>query len=118
MRYRDFFESKNNALDKRTLSPNLIAKKHNISVQHILNQLKKGITVEKEHTSNAKIATEIALDHLSEDPNYYDKLDKLKLESKSEQLGAQDIVSNISPVLTSKKPKKQKQLMNKFFGSS
>lgn len=34
------------------------------------------------------------------------------------QLGAQDKVSNISPVLTSKKPKKQKQLMNKFFGSS
>lgn len=34
------------------------------------------------------------------------------------QLGAQDKVSNISPVLTSKKPKKQKELMNKFFGSS
>lgn len=34
------------------------------------------------------------------------------------QLGAQDKVSNISPVLVSKKPKKQKQLMNKFFGSS
>lgn len=34
------------------------------------------------------------------------------------QLGAQDKVSNISPVLGSKKPKKQKQLMNKFFGSS
>lgn len=34
------------------------------------------------------------------------------------QLGAQDKINDISPVLGSKKPKKQKQLMNKFFGSS
>jgi len=37
-------------------------------------QLAMGIKVELEHTKNRKIATEIALDHLSEDPRYYSKL--------------------------------------------
>lgn len=34
----------------------------------------KGIKVELEHTDDQQIATEIALDHLAEDPKYYDKL--------------------------------------------
>lgn len=33
-----------------------------------------GSKVEREHTSNPDIATEIAMDHLEEDPEYYDKL--------------------------------------------
>jgi hypothetical protein len=33
-----------------------------------------GTKVEREHTDNPDIATEIALDHLSEDPEYYNKL--------------------------------------------
>ena len=33
-----------------------------------------GRKVQREHTSNPDIATEIAMDHLSEDPDYYDKL--------------------------------------------
>jgi hypothetical protein len=33
-----------------------------------------GTAVEKEHTSNPDIATEIAIDHLAEDDDYYDKL--------------------------------------------
>jgi len=36
--------------------------------------LKEGIKVELEHTSNVKIAREIAMDHLVEDKNYYKKL--------------------------------------------
>lgn len=34
----------------------------------------EGAAVEREHTSNPEVAAEIARDHLSEDPNYYDKL--------------------------------------------
>jgi len=36
--------------------------------------LKKGIKVEMEHTNDKNIATEIAMDHLAEDPDYYDML--------------------------------------------
>ena len=36
--------------------------------------LKQGIAVEMEHTSDKTVATEIAMDHLTEDPKYYDKL--------------------------------------------
>ena len=36
--------------------------------------LKEGIKVELEHTSDKKLATEIAMDHLFEDVNYYKKL--------------------------------------------
>lgn len=34
-------------------------------------QIKKGLDVEKEHTDNPEVAAEIAIDHLSEVPNYY-----------------------------------------------
>lgn len=37
-------------------------------------QLEAGIKVEMEHTTNATIAREIAMDHLTEDPDYYKKL--------------------------------------------
>ena len=43
-------------------------------------ELKKGIAVEKEHTTDLKTATRIALNHLGEDPKYYTKLIKAKLE--------------------------------------
>jgi hypothetical protein len=45
-------------------------------------QLDAGKKVEAEHTSNPKIAQEIAMDHLTEDPNYYIKLKQI--EKKSE----------------------------------
>jgi len=37
-------------------------------------KLKAGIKIELEHTNDEKIAREIAMDHLSEDNNYYEKL--------------------------------------------
>jgi hypothetical protein len=40
--------------------------------------LKKGIEVEKEHSDNEKEAREIAMDHLYEDPRYYDALEKME----------------------------------------
>lgn len=44
-------------------------------------ELKKGILVEMEHTTNKNIAKEIALDHLSEDPSYYTKLASIHKEN-------------------------------------
>lgn len=41
-------------------------------------QLNKGIEVEMEHTKNPKIAQEIAMDHLTEDPDYYKKLETIE----------------------------------------
>lgn len=40
--------------------------------------LVKGIETEMEHTSDAKLAREIAMDHLTEDPQYYDKLESIE----------------------------------------
>ena len=57
-----------------------IANKHKVDIDALKRELKKGVKVEKEHTSDIKKATRIALDHLSEDPKYYTKLDKLNLE--------------------------------------
>lgn len=42
-------------------------------------ELAMGIKVEMEHTSSRKVAREIALDHLTEDPHYYTKLRKARL---------------------------------------
>lgn len=40
--------------------------------------LAKGIKVEKEHTKDEALAREIAMDHLTEDPEYYDKLEAIE----------------------------------------
>lgn len=61
-------------LNKKTPSIADIAKKHNQSIEYMQQQLQNGISVEKEHTKNHGVATKIALDHLSENPNYYKKL--------------------------------------------
>jgi 2'-5' RNA ligase len=41
-------------------------------------QVNKGIRVEMEHTGDAEIALDIVKDHLTEDPRYYDKLEKIE----------------------------------------
>lgn len=61
-------------LNVPTPTVNTIADKHNVSVEEIESQLKKGIAVEKEHTTHEDVAREIALDHLNENPDYYTKL--------------------------------------------
>jgi hypothetical protein len=50
--------------------------------KELKSQLNMGIKVEMEHTKNKKMATEIAMDHLWEDPKYYSKLKKI--ETKEE----------------------------------
>jgi len=51
-----------------------IAKKHDVSLDHILRQARIGKIVEREHTKNQKVALEIVKDHLYESPDYYTKL--------------------------------------------
>ena len=48
------------------------------------NQLLKGIKIEKEHTDDEDLAKEIAKDHLSEIPDYYDRLEKMEQSYKKE----------------------------------
>lgn len=67
-------------LDVPTHTPETLAKRHKVSVDHIHTQLKRGTEVEHEHTTDPKVAREIALDHLGEHPSYYMKLDKAQLE--------------------------------------
>lgn len=55
-----------------------IAKKHNVSEKELKKQLDKGIEVEMEHTDKKSVAKEIAMDHLFEDPKYYDKLETIE----------------------------------------
>ena len=55
-----------------------LAKMHNVSVQDIDAQVGKGIKVEMEHTDSEDIAHEIAMEHVYEDPEYYDKLGKIE----------------------------------------
>jgi hypothetical protein len=64
--------------DKLTLPQ--IAKKHGVPIEDLMSQFKLGIKTEMEHTDNKKQAKEIAMDHLAENPKYYTKLKKAKLE--------------------------------------
>jgi hypothetical protein len=65
------------------LSLKQIADKFDVSLEKIQSQIKKGIEVEMEHTSDKEKATEIATDHVSEFPDYYDRL--MKMEKKADK---------------------------------
>ena len=62
----------------QTPSVQQIAKMHDVPIKQIRQQLLKGINVEKEHTENETLASEIARDHLAEFPDYYDRLKKVE----------------------------------------
>lgn len=59
-----------------------IAKKFNVSVEKVKAQIKKGIEIEKEHTNDKEKATEIAMDHVTEFPDYYDRIEKMEKDAK------------------------------------
>jgi len=50
-------------------------------VKHDPNELKMGIKVEMEHTTNPIISRKIAMDHLVEIPDYYTRLAKMEKEA-------------------------------------
>jgi len=66
------------SLDQPTPTIQMLARKWKVSPKEILTQVKKGVKVEAEHTTDFDIAMEIALDHINEDPKYYDKLKKVE----------------------------------------
>jgi transcriptional antiterminator len=71
------FELENEKLpSKNTLNVNELAKKHGVSSQKIRYEIKKGTQVEFEHTNDKKIAREIAMDHIAEVLDYYDRLER------------------------------------------
>jgi hypothetical protein len=65
---------------KHTPTVEQLVIKYKVPKRDILIQLDKGIKVELEHTSERNIARKIALDHIGEDPHYYNKLEKANLE--------------------------------------
>jgi len=65
-------------LGRPTPSFDEIRAKHNVSYERLIKQLSKGIKVELEHTPDIAVAREIALDHLNEFPDYYDRLEKVE----------------------------------------
>lgn len=60
------------------LSIDKIASKFNISLDDIKKELEMGINVEREHTNDKFLAKEIAMDHLTEMPDYYTRLAKME----------------------------------------
>jgi len=67
-----------------TPSAKEVAKKHRVPLEKILSQLEKGVAAEKEHTEDETMAREIALDHLAETPDYYDRLEDMEDEIDEE----------------------------------
>ena len=98
-------------------TPEEIAKKHRVSLDLIKKQLKMGLKVEKEHTSDLTAARITALQHLDEVPDYYSKLKKVEAQNESKIV--RDMFGNASyefvdlitadPILSEGKRKKKKK---------
>ena len=56
-----------------------IADMHGLDMDTMYDEFSKGVQHEMEHTSEPRVAIEIALDHLYEDPEYYTKLEGMEM---------------------------------------
>jgi hypothetical protein len=68
-----------------------IAKKHRLEVSFVKKQLEMGIPIEHEHTKDKDLATDIALQHLDEIPDYYTRLKKMEASAKKEHKKFKDV---------------------------
>ena len=68
-----------------------IAKKHRLEVSFVKHQLEMGIPIEHEHTKDKVLATDIALQHLDEIPDYYTRLKKMEASAKKEHKKFKDV---------------------------
>jgi hypothetical protein len=68
-----------------------IAKKHRLDVSFVSKQLEMGIPIEHEHTKDKDLATDIALQHLDEIPDYYTRLKKMEASAKKEHKKFKDV---------------------------
>ena len=62
-----------------------IAQKHKVPVSKIKKQLELGTKVEKEHTKDKELASHIALQHLDELPDYYDRLKSVEKKASKKK---------------------------------
>jgi hypothetical protein len=85
-----------------------IAKKHRLKVSFIQKQLDMGAPIEHEHTKNQKLATEIALQHLDEIPDYYTRLKKMEAEAKKHHKKFKDVNEGILDWFGKSKSKNKK----------
>ena len=72
-----------------------IAKKHRQDISFVRNQLKMGIAIEKEHTKDKDLAADIALQHLDEFPDYYNKLKKMESDARKEHKNFKDVKESL-----------------------
>ena len=71
-----------------------IARKHRMDVSDIENQLDMGVPIEHEHTRDKTLATDIALQHLDEIPDYYTRLKKMEASAKKEHRKFKDVTED------------------------
>jgi hypothetical protein len=64
------------------MTPKKIADKFDVDVKDVKKQIEYGTCVECEHTDDKKKAKEIAEDHVSEIPDYYNRLYKMEKEAE------------------------------------
>jgi hypothetical protein len=69
-----------------------LANKYNVELSKVKEYLKNGIRVEMEHTTDVRFAAEIAMDHLWEDLNYYQKLSSIEGDSISEKIDGNNVM--------------------------
>jgi hypothetical protein len=62
-----------------------------MNVSDIQKQLEMGIPIEHEHTQDKVLATDIALQHLDEIPDYYTRLKKMEASAKKEHKKFKDV---------------------------
>jgi hypothetical protein len=62
-----------------------------MNVSDIQKQLEMGIPIEHEHTKDKVLATDIALQHLDEIPDYYTRLIKMERDAKKEHKKFKDV---------------------------
>ncbi len=68
-----------------------IATKHRLDISFVKKQLDMGIPIEHEHTKDKDLATDIALQHLDEIPDYYTRLKKMESDAKKHHKKFKDV---------------------------
>lgn len=108
----DYTDEEDRLSDGHTVES--IAKLHKVNVSDIKRQLKIGTEIELEHTDNEEKAKLIALDHLVEIPDYYDRLNKMESDYKK------DLKKDLNTISGSalKKESVNKEIKNQTFSKS
>ena len=89
--FKEFIEETKALKIKSHKTVDEIAKKHRLDISFIQNQLEMGIPIEHEHTRDKVLATDIALQHLNEIPDYYTRLKKMESSTKKEHKKFNDV---------------------------